>query len=82
MIQMMYVGLGIKKTAWDWYTQLWVSSMQYENAADVQERPQWGGDGEVASAGLRAQRRNIDPRSSRLASHRPDGWPSLDGGSV
>ena len=41
-----------------------------------------GGDGEVASAGLRAQRRNIDPRSRRLAGHRPDGWPSLDGGSV
>ena len=41
-----------------------------------------GGDGGVASAGLRAQRRNIDPRSRRLAGHRPDGWPSLDGGSV
>ena len=41
-----------------------------------------GGDGGVASAGLRAQRHNIDPRSRRLAGHRPDGWPSLDGGSV
>ena len=39
-------------------------------------------DGAVASAGLRAQRRSIDPRSRRLAGHRPDGWPSLDGGSV
>ena len=27
------------------------------------------GDGRVASAGLRAQRRNIDPRSRRLAGH-------------
>ena len=42
----------------------------------------YGGDGGVASAGLRAQSRNIDPRSRRLAGHRPDGWPSLDGGSV
>ncbi|KNH05783.1 hypothetical protein XU18_3228 [Perkinsela sp. CCAP 1560/4] len=41
-----------------------------------------GGDGAVASAGLRAQRRSIAPRSRRLAGHRPDGWPSLDGGSV
>ena len=41
-----------------------------------------GGDGGVASAGLRAQRPNIDPRSRRLAGHRPEGWPSLDGGSV
>ena len=41
-----------------------------------------GADGAVASAGLRAQRRSIAPRSRRLAGHRPDGWPSLDGGSV
>ena len=39
-------------------------------------------DNNSFSAGLRAQRRNIDPRSRRLAGHRPDGWPSLDGGSV
>ena len=39
-------------------------------------------DGGVASAGLRAQRRNIDPRSRCLAGHRPDEWPYLDGGSV
>ena len=37
-------------------------------------------DSNSFSVGLRAQRRNIDPRSRRLAGHRPDGRPPLRGG--
>ena len=34
------------------------------------------------SKGLQGYVHSIGPRSRRLAGHRPDGWPSLDGGSV